>query len=151
MAGALTTSRSSLPACTDDEVGKVVAEAGWLAAVVAAGRLGPARSLSGGGAEKLVELRVHVEAGVRRVMRPDEEDARSLRGLEGDHDPQGSSQVLHAEPAQQDGPGQPVSECRAAVERQVIEKRGEGPGVRPVQCCYLLLCAPRRDDFYWHT
>jgi hypothetical protein len=41
----LAESCSSLPGGTDDEVGQVVAEAGWrLAAVVAAGRLGPACS-----------------------------------------------------------------------------------------------------------
>jgi hypothetical protein len=44
-------------------------------------RLGPADSFGGNGAEELVEFRVHVEAGVRCVMRRDEEDARSLRGL----------------------------------------------------------------------
>ena len=30
-------------------------------------------------------------------MRSDEEDACSLRGIEGDRDPEGSSQVFHAE------------------------------------------------------
>ena len=108
-------SRPSLPGGTDDEVGQVVAEGGWLTAFVAAGRLGPPRPVKGGGAEKCVEFRVHVEAGVRCVMRPDKQDARSPRRLEGDHDPEGISQVLNAEPTQRDGAGQPVSERFAAV------------------------------------
>ena len=84
-------------------------------------------------------------------MRPDKEDARSPWGLEGDHDPEGSPQVLNAEPAQRYITGQPVGECRAAVACQVVKKRAEGPRVCPVQGCYLLLCAPCRDDFYRHT
>ena len=141
---------TSLPGGTDDEVGQVVAKTGWLPAVAAAGWLGPTRSF-GRGAEKLVEFRVHVQARIRCVMRPDKEDARSPRRLEGDHDPESGSQVLHAEPIQRGRAGQPVSECRAAVGCQVVEERGEGPRVRPVQSRYLLLRAPRRSDFYWHT
>ena len=85
------------------------------------------------------------------MMRSDEENACSLRRLEGNHDPERASQVLHAEPAQRNRTGQPVGERRAAIERQVVEERGEGPRVCPVQGLYLLLCAPRRDDFNWHA
>jgi hypothetical protein len=114
---ALAASCSSLPGCAYDEVGQIVAEAGWwLTTVVAARRLCSGCSVGRGGTEKLVEFRVHVEAGVRCVMRSDEEHACSLRRLERDHDPEGSSQVFHAEPAQRDRAGQPVGECRAAVE-----------------------------------
>jgi hypothetical protein len=48
-------------------------------------------------------------------MRSDEENACSLRRLEGNHDPERASQVLHAEPAQRNRAGQPVGERRAAI------------------------------------
>lgn len=117
---------SSLPGGSDDEVGQLVAESSWLAVVVAAGRLGPACSFERLSAEKLVELLVHVEPWVRCIMRPDKEDARSPRRSEGDHHPEGGSQMLHAERTQRDRAGQTVSECHAAVKCQVVKERSEG-------------------------
>lgn len=82
-------------------------------------------------------------------MRSDEENACSLRGLEGNHDSERASRVLHAEPAQRNRAGQPLGAAQPLIDRS--SRNAVKARVCPVQGLYLLLRAPRRDDFHWRA
>lgn len=136
----------------NDQIREIVAESRWrLAVFTAAWRLAPAASLRRNGAQERVELRVNIAIRVRVIMRSNEQDARPARGLECDDDPKRSTQVLDAHVADRDRAGEPVSERRAAVTREVIDKGREDERMRPVEVICLLLRAPRGDYLNRHT
>jgi len=137
---------------TNDQIGQIVAKTKWrLAVFTAAWRLTPAASLRRGSVHELVEARVNVAIRVRVIMRPNEQYARSARGLECDDDPERSTQVLDAHAADWHRAGEPVSERRTAVAREVIDEGPISQRVLPVEVICLLLRAPRGDYLHGHT
>ena len=54
--------------------------------------------------------------------------------------------MLDAQAAERGGTAEPVGERGAAVASQVVEESAEGPGMRPVKGCYLLLRTKCGDD-----